>query len=110
MAKYGDPCEEDANCPFDAICWYDAAGLGHYGTVCVRKLSLADGTQFYHRKLTEWDDGTHMLRNGLVCQSGTAYYAGPQTGECFTIHHLESDGYDNDPYELEEPYRCAAAG
>ena len=110
IGTYGDPCEEDADCPFDAICWYDAAGLTHFDTRCVRKLSLATGTQFYYRKLNEWDDGTHMMRNGLVCQSGTAYWVTGNTGQCFEIHHMESDGYDNDPFELEAPYRCAAAG
>ena len=44
IGTYGDPCEEDADCPFDAICWYDAAGLTHFDTRCVRKLSLATGT------------------------------------------------------------------
>ena len=52
-----------------------------------------------------------MIRNGLACQSGTARWTGNSNeGVCFTIDHLESDGYDNDPLELESPYRCAASG
>ena len=76
----------------------------------MKKLSLGDGTQFYYRKLSERDDGSNMMRNGIVCQSGTAYWVTGNTGQCFSTHHVESDGYDNDPYELEAPYRCSAAG
>ena len=50
--------------------------------------------------------------NGRACKSGTAYRSDPilNTATCFTIDHVESDGVDNDPFELEHPYICAASG
>jgi len=79
------------------------------------KLALADGAVFGWRKLTENDDGSNMIRNGLACKSGTARYNTPTSGIanqaiCFTILYMESDGYDNDPTPLPAPYRCSASG
>jgi len=63
-------------------------------------------------KISETDNGHNMIMNGRACQSGTAYRSDPTTNEatCFEVDHVESDGVDNDPFELEYPFECAASG
>jgi hypothetical protein len=39
----------------------------HFYPKCMKKLALADGALFGWRKLTERDDGSNMIRNGLAC-------------------------------------------
>lgn len=106
----GARCEADSDCAPASFCWYPAVADIHYGKKCMVKLALADGATFGWRKLTEREDGSNMIRNGLACQSGTARWTTGNTGTCFTIDHIESDGYDNDPTPLTSPYPCAAAG
>lgn len=105
LQDVGSRCEEDWDCKQGLFCWYPTVADIHFNKKCMTKLALPDGSKFGFRKLTENDDGSNMIRNGLACTSGTARWTGVlNEAECFTIDHLESDGYDNDPMELDPPY------